>query len=71
MSNLTRSASLNDINSQEEDSIVDPTTMTDGIDSSGSQSGQYMCTIHTDIHTCVMCVFNINVLLVLCGCCGY
>ena len=43
-SNLSRSTSLNDISSQEEDGILDATTMTDGvIDNTGSQSGQYMC----------------------------
>ena len=46
MSNLSRSTSLNDISPQEEDGILDATTMTDGIDNSGSQSGQYICYVY-------------------------
>ena len=41
--NLSKSTSLNDISSQEEDGILNDTTMIDGMDSSsGSQSGQYV-----------------------------
>ena len=75
MSNLSRSTSLNDISSQEEDGILDATAMTDGVDNSGSQSGQCNYVIYILMMKNIIIISiqaqNICYLLLFCGCYYY